>query len=546
MSRLNLRLGMPKSGDFGLGLFLTSLEGLSAVALLACSAWLISAAAEQPPIMYLNMVIVGVRGFALGRAFFRYTQRLSLHDAAFRLQTQLRPRIFSAVAPLAPAGLRGLSRGNLSSQVINDIEEIQNLGVRVVAPLVQSLVVSVASVIAVGQLAPTTAAWSILLEALVVSAVIALPASAIWNRRQVSRASDAREQLHAQTLEYLENLDLLKSYGWDNAKLADFKGLDKGLSKAQSRFAFTAGFGSAIFSLFSTLAVCYLAMAGAHGVEDGTLDRRMLAVLALLPLAVFEVFAQLQPALFALQKYSPSAGRVSNLLNQTAPAEVQHLDGACALGFVESLTLTNAKFAYPGDTKVVGPVSLSLKSGEALALTGPSGTGKSTVAFGIAGFLRSQSGRVEINGRELAEYSESSLRSRIGYLEQSPTIFHATLKANLQIGKPAATDAEIWGALEQVGLRQTFESREGLDTLLGERGAAVSGGEAQRISLARALLANFQVLIFDEPTANVDTERADQLWHDLTKIAKGSNNRICIFISHDRDFSVMGIRTLPI
>ena len=546
MSKLNLRLGIPRSRGFGIGLFLTSLEGLAAVALLTCSAWLISAAAEQPPILYLNMAIVGVRGFALGRAFFRYTQRLSLHDATFRLQTQLRPRIFSAVAPLAPAGLQGVSRGNLSSRLINDVEEIQNLGVRVVAPVVQSLVVSVASVVALALLAPTTAAWRILLETLVVSAVLALPASTYFNRKQVKKATDAREQLHAQTLEYLENLDLLKAYGWDSAKLADFTTLDTGLSRAQARFAFTAGFGSAIFSLFSTLAVCYLALAGGHGVEDGTLDRRMLAVLALLPMAVFEIFTQLQPAMFALQKYFPSARRVSNLLVETVPAEVEHFTGELALERVESLSLTNATFAYPNDTMTVGPVSLSLKTGEAIALTGRSGAGKSTVAFGIAGFLRPQSGRVEINGREIAEYSEAALRTRIGYLEQSPTIFNATLKANLQIGKPTATDAELWEVLDQVGLRQTFESREGLDTLLGERGAAVSGGEAQRIALARALLADFQVLIFDEPTSNVDAERADQLWQDFIAISRGSTNRICVFIAHDRDFAAMGIPTLAI
>ncbi|MDE2409934.1 MAG: thiol reductant ABC exporter subunit CydC, partial [Actinomycetales bacterium] len=461
-------------------------------------------------------------------------------------QTELRPRIFSAVAALAPAGLQGISRGNLSSRLINDVEEIQNLGVRVVAPVVQSLVVSVASVVALALLAPTTAAWRILLETLVVSAVLALPASTYFNRIQVNKATDAREQLHAKSLEYLENQDLLQAYGWETPKLAALAELDRDLAKAQSRFAMTAGFGSAVFSLFSTLAVCYLALEGATGVGYRTLDHRMLAVLALLPMAVFEIFTQLQPALFALQKYSPSARRVSNLLAQTVPAEVQNFTGELALERVESLSLTNATFAYPNDTRTVGPVSLSLKTGEAIALTGQSGAGKSTVAFGIAGFLRPQSGRVELNGREIAEYSEAALRTRIGYLEQSPTIFNATLKANLQIGKPTATDAELWDALDQVGLRQTFESREGLDTLLGERGAAVSGGEAQRIALARALLADFQVLIFDEPTSNVDAERADQLWQDFIAISRGSTNRICVFIAHDRDFAAMGIPTLAI
>jgi len=546
MSRFNLRLGLPNSRGFGLGLFLTSLEGLSAAALLACSAWLISAAAEQPPILYLNMAIVGVRGFALGRAFFRYTQRLSLHDATFRLQTQLRPRIFSSVAPLAPAGLQGISRGNLASRLINDVEEIQNLGVRAVAPVVQSLVVSVASVVALALLAPSTSAWRILLETLVVSALVALPASAYWNRKQVAKATDVREQLQAETLEYLENQDLLQAYGWEATKLAALAKLDRGLAKAQSRFAMTAGFGSAMFSLFSTLAVCYLALAGAHGVEDGTLDRRMLAVLALLPMAVFEIFAQLQPAVFSGQRYSPSARRVEALLSSVVPGVAEPSTGQAELGKVENIDLTDATFCYPDSKVTIGPVTFSLRAGNSLALTGPSGAGKTTLAYGLAGFLRANAGSVAINGRPINEYSEASLRARIGYLEQSPTIFNASLKANLLIGKPAATDAELWEAIEQVGLRETFENREGLDTILGERGSSVSGGEAQRIALARALLANFQVLIFDEPTANVDGERADQLWTDFLAIARDSESRISIFIAHDRDFAEMGIPTLAI
>jgi ATP-binding cassette, subfamily C, bacterial CydC len=546
MSRLNLRLGIPRSRGFGLGLFLTSLEGLAAVALLACSAWLISAAAEQPPILYLNMAIVGVRGFALGRAFFRYTQRLSLHDATFRLQSQLRPRIFSAVAPLAPAGLQGISRGNLTSRLINDVEEIQNLGVRVVAPLVQSLVVSVASVVALALLAPTTAAWRILLVTLVVSAVLALPASAYFNSKQVTKATDAREELHAKSLEYLENQDLLQAYGWETPKLAALAELDRGLAKAQSRFAVTAGFGSAVFSLFSTLAVCYLALAGAHGVEDRTLDHRMLAVLALLPMAIFEIFTQLQPALFALQRYSPSATRVADLLNATVPSSVQPNAGGLELTAVTSIALTGACFSYPEGSVAVGPVSLNLSAGDSIAITGKSGAGKTTLAFGLAGFLHATTGTVEVNGLQLATYNETSVRSRIGYLEQSPTSFNASLKANLLIGKPGATDEELWEVLRRVGLKSVFEAREGLETPLGERGSAISGGEAQRIALARALLADFQVLIFDEPTANVDAERAEQLWADFVAIARESDTRISIFIAHDRDFAEMGIPTLAL
>lgn len=546
MSRLNLALGLPKDKHFPLGLLLASLEGLAAVALLGCSAWLISAAAEQPPILYLNMAIVSVRGFALGRAFFRYTQRLSLHDSTFQIQSALRPKIFRAIAPLAPAGLKGLSRGSITSQVVNDVEEIQNLGVRVIAPIVQALVVAVASVAALQLIAPTTKAWLSLLATLVLSALIALPASAVWNRIQVKSATDAKELLYSNGLEYLENLELLQAYEWDSETLATFSGLEKRQASAQKRFAITSGLGAGVFSLFSTLAVCELALQGGHAVQNGTVDPRMLALLALIPMAVFEIFAQMQPAIFSLQKYGPSARRVSEILQHETPPALQPYSGDAQLDSLQSLVLQAATFEYPDGSFTVGPVNLHINAGSVVAITGKSGSGKTTIAYGLAGFLRPKNGKVLLNGTSMADYSEAELRGYVGYLEQAPTIFNTSLRANLVIGRSNATDEELWATLEQVGLGATFQAREGLETHLGERGVAVSGGEAQRIALARALLADFRVLIFDEPTANVDEERADQLWSDFIAIARNSESRICIFISHDRDFAGMGIPVLAI
>lgn len=546
-----ISLGLPRDRGFILGNFLAVLEAVSAIALLGCSAWLISAAALQPPIMYLNMVIVGVRGFALGRAFFRYTQRLTLHNSAFRLQTKLRPQIISAISPMAPAGLKLVSRGEVGTQLTNDVEEIQNLGVRVLAPLVQAVLSSVLTVVALAVVASNTGAWLTLFITLAASAMAALPLSAAWNRRQVAVARMSRVELETRSLQVLENLELMQAYEWDDRALSNLASTDQKLAKTSRGFALTAGFGGSVFSLAATIAVCLSSLQAAAGLENGHLDRRMLAVVALLPLAVFEIFAQTQPAITAFQRYRESANRLSQQLSAVVPAEILPSYGAEKLAGVQAMVVHNAHFRYPSASVSSGPVNLVLEPGDTLFVTGGSGAGKTTLAYALAGFIHPVAGEVLVNGQPLNAYTESSLRERIGYLEQQPAILDGSVKANLLIAKTEATDDELAAVLDRVGLDKTFRNREGLETQLGDRGMAISGGEAQRLALARALLADFQVLIFDEPTANVDADNAAALWADLLAIATegaGDHRRISVFITHDEDLvaSTAGAKVLKL
>jgi len=533
-----LKLGLPTGKGFLLGNGLALLEAISAVALLGCSAWLISAAAERPPILYLNMVIVGVRGFALGRAFFRYTQRLTLHESAFRLQTRLRPSLISAISPMAPAGLTSISRGDVGSQLIGDVEEIQNLGVRVIAPTVQAVVTSALTIMVLGFVTGGLS-WLILTAALVASCLISLPLSGAWNRMQVAQAQSNRERLQSESQTVLENLDLLQSYEWDETAFSRLTQMDSSLAANNKRFAFTAGFGAAMFSLFSTLAVVTIASQATQQVTNGTLDRRMLAVAALIPLALFELMAQLQPALFGLQRYLASASRIQNILDIKPTPEIAPANGHLELPEIQEIAVAKAVFRYGTGTPEIGPFDLRLSLGEALIVSGKSGAGKSTLAYALAGFLHPVTGSLTINGKPLISFSEASIRSRIGYLEQNPTILAGTVRANLALAKPSATDAEIIGVLERVGIWTMLQNRQGLETELGDRGVAISGGEAQRLALARALLADFQVVIFDEPTANLDDEAAFKLWADLLAITGKNPNTISVFITHDQRVAAM-------
>lgn len=545
-NRKLISLGIPKSRDFWVGLLVTVLQGLSAVALMATSAWLISRAAQEPPIMYLNIAVVLVRGFALGRAFFRYLERLLLHNAAFAMLTNLRPALFAKLIPLAPAGLGNANRADTVTRLVNDVDEIQNLPLRVLAPLLQSTIVTLATVGFLTWLNP--GAGLVLLVATVLAGFVAMPLTA----RKVAAANfasaQARARLNIAATTLVENLEVLDAYEWTTDAISGIEIAQNNVMEINRNQAVTAGLGSALFSILATLATAGSAYFGALSVASGQSTPVMLAVFALVPLAVFDVLQNAQPALTSWQRYVASASRINEILTAPIPLQLapqsstaSYLDqtqtakDSTVLSGVESIELVNLAASYPNTTEVaVANVNIKLQRGQTLLVTGPSGAGKSTIGLVIAGLLNPESGHYLINGKDYFEFDATSRTQRIGYLEQNPVIFMGTLRANLLIAKPEASDQELWQMLERVKLAQTFRLRDGLETELGERGVAISGGEAQRIALARALLANFEVLVFDEPTANVDPTTANNLWQDFLANVTDHGDKMAIFISHEK------------
>lgn len=533
--RDELRLGLPKTKLFGLGLVVSALQGLSAVALLAASAWLISRAAEQPPVMYLMIAVVGVRGFALGRAGFRYGERLMLHDAAFRKLSEIRPKIFEKLIPFLPAGLGAERRGDTITRVGADVDELQNLPLRVISPIFQSALVSVFAVIGLGLLLPSAAVALLLF--LLAAFFIAMPLSGFISKVSDLERATVNAKLATQSVEVLEHLDVLTAYGWLSSKLHDLAETDEVLNRIGKRKSLGNGVGQAIFSLLAAAATLVSAIIGARSVANLELPGVLLALIALIPMAVFDVASNTQPAISAFRTYRSSAKRILQIQSKQLPAELLPIFGNQEVSGFKNLNLKHVVIAYPESKPVFQDLNFELNAGETIAIQGQSGSGKTTIALALLRFLDLRSGGYQINGSDIAKYSESSIRKTIGLVEQDPTIFLGTVRANLLVAYPKASDVEIWNILDRVGLRSLFANRQGLDTELGERGVLISGGEAQRLALARALLANFQVLVLDEPTANVDKDSARNLVSDLLAAAKSNSNRAIVLITHDAELA---------
>ncbi|MDN4596265.1 thiol reductant ABC exporter subunit CydC [Leifsonia virtsii] len=527
-----LRLAVPPAGRLGTAIAFGVLSGASAVALLGVSAWLITRASEQPAMLYLSMAVVGVRAFALGRAFFRYLERLAGHDAAFRQLGTVRSRLYRRLEPLAPDGLRGVRSGDLLTRVADDVDELQNLALRVVQPLVTAAVVVTGSAVVAFLILPAAgvALLATLLVALVAGVLVNRWATASSERRIAPLRAALNDALH----DLVSNLDVLTAYDALPAAQERVRVASDRLTAAARSRAAGLGVTAGVVSVLAGAATVWALAAGIPALRDGALSAPGLAVLALLPLAVFEVFGMVPLAFGAWRRVRASAERIADVAPATVPdgIPVDAPDAApLALGGVPEVRLDGVSARWPeAEGAVLSDVSLRLAPGERVVLTGPTGAGKTALAHVLTRLL-DHSGGYALDGVETRGLRQDDVRRVVGLVEQRPYLFDADLRQNLLFARDTATDDELLTALGRVGLAEWTAERGGLDARVGERGALVSGGQAQRIALARALLADFPVLVVDEPTANVDAAAAGAIVRDVLTTA-AEDGRTVLLISH--------------
>jgi ATP-binding cassette subfamily C protein CydC len=510
------------------------LSAASAVALLGVSAWLITRASEQPSLIYISVAVVGVRAFALGRAFFRYLERLIGHDAAFHQLATIRAGMVDALVPLAPDGLRSTRRGNLLSALADDVDELQNRSLRVVQPLVTAGIVSLLTVVGITILLPS--AGLILAAALLLAGVLGTFVNGSLASKAERRLSPLRADLNDRVLDLVTNLPVLTAFGalaaaTDAASRAGAR-LTRALRSRASGAALTAG----VVSVLAGGATVGAILVGVPALGSRTIDAPTLAVLALVPLAIFDVFAVVPLALSARRQVLASAERIVNTVPGDIPAGIP-VDGAksASLEAIAQngpiLVLEDLSAQWPGSTRdVLRGVSIELARGERLVIEGPTGAGKTALAHVLTRFIDYR-GSYRLGGVEARDLAQDAVRTVVGLCEQQPYLFDSDIRQNLLFARDTSTDADLEAVLERVGLGDWLRERGGLDARVGERGALVSGGQAQRIALARALLADVDVLIADEPTANVDLDVADRIMRDIVTVAAESGTAV-ILISH--------------
>ncbi|WP_336921308.1 thiol reductant ABC exporter subunit CydC [Aquipuribacter sp. SD81] len=504
----------------------------SGVGLMACAAWLISRAAEQPPVLTLTFAVVGVRALALSRAAFRYLERLASHDAAFRMLAALRVRVHTALEPLAPAGLPAFRRGDLLSRLVDDVDTMQDLPLRVVGPAVTAAVVGAGSVLLVGLVLPV--AGAVLAAALVVAGV-SVPLATAWAARRADAALAAeRGRVAADVVELLRCLPDLVVSGAVADRLDALERRDRALVALTGTQAGAAGLGAGLAALLAGATVWVMLLVAVPAVRGGELGGVWLAVVVLVPLAAFEVVQLLPAVLSSWRRVHRAGARLLGVVTTPVPVPDPAAPRPLEPAGVPHVRLRGVAARWPGQASpaLVG-VDLDLPPRRHVAVVGPSGAGKSTLAAVLVRFVDVEAGAVTVDGVDVRTVAGDDVRRVVGLCAQEPHVFDSTLRENLRLARPGASDDDLLDALRRARLAAWVERLpDGLGTWLGERGAAMSGGQRQRLALARVLLADAPVVVLDEPTANLDPATADALVRDLLDAAR---DRTVVLVTHRLD-----------
>lgn len=529
------RMARARRARFALALLLGSLALGSAVGLMATSGWLISRAAQQPPVLYLMVAVTATRAFGIGRAVFRYAERLVAHDAVFRMLADVRVAVFRRLERLAPAGLTERSRGDLLSRLVADVDAVQDYFLRWLLPVGAAALVGAGAVGFTGWLLPE--AGAILAVGLLLAGAGVPLLSGALARRAERQLAPTRGRLATRVVDVLTGTAELTVAGALTARTESVRRADRELTRIASRSAAVAGTGAGLSALLCGLTVAAAAVAGVQAVHAGRLDGVALAVVVLTPLAAFEAVTGLPLAVQYRQRTRHAAERVFEVLD--APAPVQEPTApAVAPEAPFPLVVRDLTARHAGqDRPALDRVGFTLEAGRRLAVVGPSGSGKTTLAQVLLRFLDRESGTYTLDGTDAQAVDGDAVRRLVGLCGQDAHIFDSSLRENLRLarrdrraGRDDAEDQDLWDALGRARLADWARGLpDGLDTMVGERGARLSGGQRQRLALARALLADFPVLVLDEPAEHLDLATADALTADLLAATEG---RTTVLITH--------------
>lgn len=534
MSALRWALGLGRSGRGRLALAAALGIGAagSAIGLAATSAWMIARASEHPPVLYLMVGIVAVRAFGIGRGGLRYLERLVGHDAAFRALGDLRVATVSRLERLLPSRSAGLSSGELLARFVGDVDRLVDLWVRVLLPASVAGVVGTGAAVLVAVLLPS--AGLVFLATMIVAAVLAPVIANHVARGAARRLAPLRGAYQAELVEVLDALEELTLYDALDTRLAHLDAIDAEHRRDAARAAFAAGLGSALTALCAGGAVWASLALGAGAVHTGALAGVVLAVVVLTPLAAHELVASVASAAQTLPGIAASAERVLDILEQPDAVREPEQPRALPAGPYDLRIHRLTCSWLPDEEPVLDGVDLDVPAGATIAVVGPSGAGKSTLAAVLLRFLDPTSGTVEVvtptGTVDLTDLDGDDVRKVIGWCAQEAHLFDSTIAANVRLARPDATDDDVDRALARAGLADWLVSLPaGRDTAVGEHGRRLSGGQRQRVALARILLADRPIVVFDEPTEHLPDDLAAALLADIVGAAAG---RTSIIITH--------------
>ncbi|MGO9320585.1 MAG: thiol reductant ABC exporter subunit CydC [Solirubrobacteraceae bacterium] len=529
-TRALLALARPQRGErarLALSVALAAAAAGAAIGLLATSGYLISRAAQRPPMLTLMVAIVGVRAFGITRAALRYGERLASHDLALRQLARLRLRFYRGLAPLVPGGL-GTRSGDLLSRFVADVDTLKDVYLRVVIPGLVSLLVIAGAALVASLMLP--AAGLAVLASLTLAAVLLPWLSGAAVARAARRQAPARARLTSELVESIDGASELAVAGRAAEHVRRLQRSDATLARIARGDALAVSCAQAAGGVLAAAGVLALLLVAIPAAHSGALSGVLLAALVFLLLAAYDSVLPLSVSARGLRMCATAAGRLREIT--LAPPAVADPLSPRALTGTGALCAHDVGFRYAPELPfVLEHTDLRIAPGEHVALTAPSGAGKSTLAELLVRFHDPARGRVTIDGVDVRELTQRQVRDAVVLCAQDCHVFNTTIRENLLIARRDAGERDVRAALAAVELDEWADGLpQGLDTLVGRDGELVSGGQRRRLALARALLADSRFLILDEPTAHLDPALAARLMHNVLSVC---DDRGLLVITHD-------------
>jgi ATP-binding cassette, subfamily C, bacterial CydC len=500
------------------------------IGMMGTSAFLISTAALHPSIAELQVAIVGVRFFGISRGVFRYLERLVSHSVNLKVVTRLRVWFYENAERIAPAGLQSERGGELLNRVMADLEALENFYVRVVSPILVAFIITLGmSFFIGGYFIPL---GLILVGGMITNGVI-LPALSIFlTQHSGSQLQKARAVLSADLLETFQGLEDLQSAGAEQRWQQKIEDESRKVGKLQLFYGFLTGLNDAFTLLVLNLTLLIILITAIPQVTNGQMSGVSLAVVSLLTIASFEATNSLPQAAQNLTASVASAKRLFGLAVHNIHEDAQKLIFTDQMiQSAQKVEIEELDFAYTAlDGKVLDKINLTLKRGKITALIGPNGAGKSSLVNVLLRFWDFSGGKILVDGKDIRSFNDESVQKLFTVISQNNYLFAMTLRENLLLARPGASDEDLKEALRNAELSDWFAGLpEGLDAWLGEQGAQMSGGEAQRLAIARAILQDAPFVLLDEPTSHLDPVTERKL---LTTLFRVFNHKGMLLITH--------------
>ena len=497
-----LRFFTPHLGEVLVSILMGVATITAGIGLLGTSAYLIAAAALHPSIAELQVAIVGVRFFGISRAAFRYGERLVSHSVNLRLVSSLRVWFYRQLSQVKQDDLSIYRSGDLLDRILRDLETLENFYVRVFSPFIVFMIVTTGVSLFVGKF-DAQLGWMLAVGLLVTGFILPI-FSVFINRRTVQNTARYSSDLSATLVETLAGLEDFQAFGTSRAQMEKINAVNKKVNQAQLQTSMLGAGNNGLVLIVMNLTVLALIWYSIPLIQTEFLTGISLAVIVLVAMASFEATQVLPAAAQRLTESASSAGRLFQITDQSAAEKSGFFHTISTTS--THLRLVDVSFQRSGESDFsLEHISLSLDKGKKIAIVGPSGGGKSSLIELILKFNIPDSGSIFLDEEDIQSLDNESVWSQFAVLAQDAYLFNCRLRENLLFAKPAASENEINSVLARVGLADWVSALpHGLDTWLGDRGTMVSGGELQRIMIARLMLQDRPFMILDEPMVNLD------------------------------------------